>query len=362
MTLPTSELRALTDPTPLTTLSSAPLSGLKVVELHAIGPVPFAGRLLQVLGAHVSRVSPPNDPGLGVAMDERFDLLNAGKKAIKYDLKSSQGLSQTLALISDADVLLEGFRPGVLERLQLAPATLLKLNPKLVIGRLSGWGSQGPLAARAGHDINYLAISGLLQSIGTADAPHPPLNVVADFGGGAMHLVVGVLAMLARRAITQQGGVADTSILAGTIGLTPMFYGMMAGGRWNLKRENNLLDGMLPFYRVYKTSDQKFIAVGALEAKFYKELLEVLNLSASVDAALQYKPASWAATTALFAQTIALKPRDEWAELSANKDACLSPVLDFSEAAQYAHNQANQLYSDSGGITQPCNIIDFKTL
>ena len=359
---PAIALRMTIQPTDLRTLASAPLAGLKVIELHAIGPVPFAGRLLQTLGAHVSRVSPLSDPGLGVAMEERFDLLNAGKTAIKCDLKSAEGLAQTLELIGHADVLLEGFRPGVLERLQLAPATLLNLNPKLVIGRLSGWGTQGPLAARAGHDINYLAISGLLQSIGTAGAPHPPLNVVADFGGGAMHLVVGVLAMMARRAITGQGGVADTSILAGTIGLTPMFYGLLANGRWNLERENNLLDGMLPFYRVYKTSDDKFVAVGALEAKFYRELLEVLNLSSQIDAAVQYKPSSWASTTALFSQTIASKTRDQWAQLALAKDACLSPVLNFSEASDYAHNQANQWHIVSSDLTEPSNIITFKAL
>ena len=168
--------------------------------------------------------------------------------------------------------------------------------------------------------------------------------------------------MMARRAITGQGGVADTSILAGTIGLTPMFYGLLANGRWNLERENNLLDGMLPFYRVYKTSDDKFVAVGALEAKFYRELLEVLNLSSQIDAAVQYKPSSWASTTALFSQTIASKTRDQWAQLALAKDACLSPVLNFSEASDYAHNQANQWHIVSSDLTEPSNIITFKAL
>jgi alpha-methylacyl-CoA racemase len=342
------------------TLIGKPLDGLKVIELHAIGPVPFAGRLLRDLGAQVTRISPPNDPGLGVAMNKNFDFLNIDKSVIKLDLKDTADYEQLTTHLATADVLLEGFRPGVLERLNLAPDTLLARFPKLVIGRLSGWGSEGELAARAGHDINYLAMSGLLNAIGKADSPHPPINVVADFGGGAMHLVVGVLALLARRGITQKGGIAQTSILAGTVGLTPMFYGLLASGVWNLQRENNLLDGKLPFYCVYPTRDQKFVAVGALEAKFYAELLKLTGLAETLELRHQYKPSTWQATKETFAQVFASKTRDEWAQLALHMDACVSPVLDFLEAAAHPHNRANQLHQQRDGHTDSGRVIAFN--
>jgi alpha-methylacyl-CoA racemase len=341
------------------TISEKPLNGLKVIELHAIGPVPFAGRLLQDLGAEVVRISPPNDPGLGVTMEKKFDFLNIGKQVIKLDLKNTQDHAQLMSHLGSADVLLEGFRPGVLERLNLVPDTLMKRFPKLVLGRLSGWGSEGALAARAGHDINYLAMSGLLNAIGKADSPHPPINVVSDFGGGAMHLVVGVLALLARRGISQKGGVAQTSILAGTVGLTPMFYGLLASGVWNLQRENNLLDGKLPFYCVYPTLDKKFVAVGALESKFYAELLTLTGLSETLDIKHQYKASTWPTTKQMFANAFASKTRDEWAKLALHTDACVSPVLDFVEAAANPHNQANQLHQTRDEHTDAGNVITF---
>lgn len=334
------------------TSNQLPLSGLEVIELHAIGPVPFAGFVLQNLGATITRVSPPNDPGLGVTMKPEFDYLNRAKNSLLIDLKTPEGRADLFLKLADADVLLEGFRPGVLERLGLDPHVLLKQFPKLVIGRLSGWGSHGPLAPRAGHDINYLALTGALLAIGKRDQPVPPLNLVADFGGGAMHLVVGVLANLVKRSIgpTAQGGIVETSIVAGTHGLMPMFHGMVAGGLHNLQREANLLDGAMPFYRVYKTADnaqghEQFIAVGALEPKFYAELLKVLNLSDQLTVQNQYNPKSWAQTVQIFAQTIAQKSRDYWEAQAEGVDCCLSPVLSFSEAQLHPHNQANNWHS-----------------
>ncbi len=338
--------------------AAPPLAGLAVVELHAIGPVPFAGMVLRQLGARVTRVSPPDDPGLGVAMRPEYDLLNVDKETRLIDLKDPAGRERLLALLAEADVLLEGFRPGVLERLGLAPAELLARHPRLVIGRLSGWGTQGPLAARAGHDINYLAIAGVLHAIGTREEPIVPLNLVADFGGGAMHLLLGVLARLVQRSVNGAGGVVETSILAGTVGLTPMFYGLIAGGIWNLRRENNLLDGALPFYRVYRCADERFVAVGALEPKFYAALLEVLGLSGEIDRQSQYDPASWAATTARIAARLAERSRDEWAQAAAASDCCLSPVLDFAEAARHPHNLANGLFRDEP-FAQPGRTIGF---
>ena len=331
-----------------------PLTGLQVLELHAIGPVPFAGMLLQTLGASVTRISPPNDPGLGVSIPPQFDLLNVGKTVCAIDLKSAQGKDGLALQLRDCDVLLEGFRPGVLERLGLAPEHLLAQHPHLVIGRLSGWGDQGQLAQRAGHDINYLALSGALLAMGTADQPIPPLNLVADFGGGAMHLLVGVLAKLVQRGISpdRAGGVVTTSILAGTHGLMPMFHGLVAAGMHSMQRANNLLDGGAPFYTVYRAQCGGFIAVGALEPKFYARLITAMGLSDYVQLKDQYKASTWPALHALLAQTFLQKSRDEWATLCAQSDCCLSPVLNMTEAAAHPQNQAN------GWFTQPVNETD----
>ncbi|MBW7923391.1 MAG: CoA transferase [Burkholderiaceae bacterium] len=338
--------------------SKLPLAGLRVVELHAIGPVPFAGQLLRSLGARIVRVSPPTDPGLGVRVPPQYDLLNIGKEERLLDLKDGAGIDALHVELADADVLLEGFRPGVLERLRLAPSALLDAHPRLVVGRLSGWGSRGRLAARAGHDINYLARAGVLAAIGPREQPVIPLNLVADFGGGAMHLLVGVLAKLVQRSITQRGGVAETSILAGTVGLTPMFYGLLAGSVWNLQRAHNLLDGAMPFYRIYRCADDRFVAVGPLEPKFYRELLDVTGLLGEIDPKDQYRPQTWPATTAKFEQRFATRTRDEWARIADDRDACLAPVLDFAEAARDEHNLANGLYR-AKPFAQPDRTIRF---
>ncbi len=323
-----------------------PLAGLRVLELHAIGPVPFAGMCLRMLGAHVTRISPPRDPGLGIALPPAFDLLNRGKTVRSLDLKQPGDGEAMAAALATADVLLEGFRPGVLERLGLAPKLLLSRHPRLVIGRLSGWGDAGPLAARAGHDINYLALTGVLAAVGTAQQPMPPLNLVADFGGGAMHLLVGVLARLVRRGMDGQGGVVTTSIAAGTVGLTPMFHGLLAAGRWHLQREANLLDGGAPFYRTYRCADGRFVAVGALEGKFYRELLEVAGLAGQLDPADQYRQDCWPAAAAAFSRRFAERSRDDWALAAADRDCCLTPVLDFLEAAAHPHVLANRWFKD----------------
>lgn len=338
---------ATADPTDL------PLAGLSVIELQAIGPVPFAGLVLRQLGAQVTRVVAPVDPGRGIELDPRFDLLNAGKTEQVLDLKTGPGRDALAAALANADVLIEGFRPGVLERLGFAPAALLARHPRLVIGRLSGWGDRGSLAPTAGHDINYLALAGVLDCCGPADRPIPPMNLVADFGGGAMYLVTGVLARLVRRGLSGQGGLVTTSILAGTVGLTPFIHGLLAAGRWQTGREANLLDGHAPFYRTYACADGRFIAVGALEAKFYRQLLEVTGLAGQVDAARQYDEAGWPALTALFAARFAERSRDDWARVAAGTDACLSPVLDLTEATRHPHNLANDWYDEAPGFAAP---------
>ena len=326
--------------------AAGPLAGLTVVEMHAIGPVPFAGQLLRGLGAEVQRLSPPSDPGLGIGMDARFDVSNHGKQPVAIDLKDPEGLARARALIDAADVLLEGFRPGVMERLGLAPAAMLASNPRLVIGRLSGWGAQGPLAQRAGHDINYLAMSGLLNAIGTGETPVPPLNVVGDYGGGAMLLTVGVLAQLVRRGIDGRGGVVESSILAGAVQLSPIFDGLIAAGAWTLERASNLLDGGAPYYRCYPTSDGRRVAVGAIEPKFYAQLLALTGLEGTLDPRRQNDRTAWAENAAALASRFATRTRDDWAAAAAGTDACVSPVLDFLEAAAHPHNRANALYRD----------------
>lgn len=333
--------------------STLPLAGLSVIELQAIGPVPFAGMLLRQLGASVTRVVAPTDPGRGIGFDPRFDLLNADKWEQIIDLKDAAGRNALVATLDKADVLIEGFRPGVLERLGLAPADLLARQPRLVIGRLSGWGDRGPLAPTAGHDINYLAIAGLLDCCGPAERPIPPMNLVADFGGGAMYLVTGVLARLVRRGIDGRGGLVDTSILAGTVGLSPMVYSLLAAGRWQIGREANLLDGHAPFYRTYACADGRFVAIGPLEAKFYRALLDLLGLAGTVNPATQYDESTWPELTRQFAARFAERTRDQWAEAAASTDACVSPVLDLIEASRHPHNLANGWHSNAPGFPAP---------
>lgn len=343
---------------PLTEPAAGPLAGLTIVEMHAIGPVPFAGQLLRSLGADVMRISPPADPGLGVNMNASFDVSNAGKRPVPLDLKQPADLARARELIDRADVLLEGFRPGVMERLGLAPADLLARNPRLVVGRLSGWGSKGVLADRAGHDINYLAMSGLLNAIGPGDMPVPPLNVVGDYGGGAMHLAVGVLAQLVRRGVDGRGGVVESSILAGSVGLSPIFYGLLAAGAWKIGREANLLDGGAPYYRVYRTSDGRFMSVGAIEPKFYLQLLKLTGLEGVLDPRRQNDRSTWPETARVFAERFAQRTRDEWARDAEPLDACVAPVLDFLEAAAHPHNRANGLHADEP-FPQPARTISF---
>ena len=321
-----------------------PLAGLSVIELDAIGPVPFAGMRLAELGARVVRVLPPTDRAVGLALDAEADLLNWNKPVRRIDLKGDGGLEALHALLGDADVLLEGFRPGTLERLGLAPEDLLDRHPRLVVGRLSGFGDAGPLARRAGHDINYLALSGALAAVGPAERPVVPLNLVADFGGGAMSLVMAVLALLVRRGIDGRGGLATTSILAGALGLTPMFHGLVAAGRWQVAtREANALDGGLPFYRVYGTRDGRFVAVGALERSFFVALLELLGLEHVIDPARQYDPDTWGSMTIMLRTAFATRERDEWAALAEGVDCCLSPVLDLVEALEHPQARDNGL-------------------
>jgi len=329
--------------------SSLPLAGLRVIELHAIGPVPFIGMQLVRLGASVLRISPPFDPEIGIAPGQLPDPLHHNKRCQRLDLKKSADRQQLLSQLADTDVLLEGFRPGVLERLVSEIQPLQHRHPALVIGRLSGFGRRGPYAHLAGHDINYLALSGVLHAIGSPDKPSIPLNLIADFGGGAMHLLVGVLAALIRRSITGKGAVVDTSILAGTHGLTPMIHGMLADNAWHDARYSNLLDGGAPFYSVYRTRDDQHVAVGALEAKFYSNLVSALHLSDQLQQDKQYDQSTWPQQRECLSRAFAEHPREHWDAISQQVDCCLTPVLNWHEAVKYEHNVANAWF-DNGPV------------
>lgn len=338
----------------------SPLQGLRVVELQAMGPVPFVGMLLANLGTTVTRVMSPAKgalfqfPGKG-----RNDLVNRCKDVVAIDLKSPAGVGELHALLDEADVLLDGFRPGVLERLGLGPDGLLASHPRLLVGRLSGWGKQGPLSERSGHDINYLALSGVLHSVGTSEQPVPPLNLVADYGGGAMHLLVGLLAGLVRRSITGRGGLAESSILAGTVGLTPTFHGLIADGIWKIQREANWLDGGAPFYRAYRTRDGRHVAVGALEPKFFSNLLDVLGLSGHFGQEDQYDEAQWGAMQQAFADGFCSRTMQEWERICQPIDCCVTPVLTFAEAARHPQNVANGLFGQDQELAP---ITPFRTM
>lgn len=335
-------------------MADGPLHGITVIEMAAIGPVPFAGMVLADLGAEVIRLDRCEPSGLGIGNAPKFDVPGRGKKSVALDLKAPSGIAAARRLIASADILLEGFRPGVMERLGLGPEACLADNPRLVFGRISGWGSAGPMAAMAGHDLNYLGLSGALAAMGPEDMPPPvPLNLIGDFGGGAMMLALGVVAAALEARGSGKGQVVETSIAAGALALTPMLYGLLAGGRWTNARSDNLLDGGAPFYRCYECQDGRHVAVGAIEPKFYQRLVEGLGLADTVKLARQYDKASWADTASIFARTFLTAPRHYWAQHFDGTDGCVTPVLDWIEAPTHPQHQALKSFTQLGGVTQP---------
>ncbi|PID36340.1 MAG: CoA transferase [Rhodobacterales bacterium] len=322
-----------------------PLKGLKVVEIAGLGPTPFAAMWLADMGAEVVRIE---RPGLKPLFPQNPDFLNRGRGFAALDLKTPADRDIAARLIARADLLIEGMRPGVMERLGLGPDEMLAANPKLIYGRMTGWGQTGPLAPSAGHDINYISITGALHAIGS-DAPVPPLNLVGDFGGGAMYLVAGLLAALHHAGKTGEGQVVDCAISDGTAHLSAMIYSLYGSGLWADAREANLLDGGAPFYRTYRCACGGYIAVAPLEEKFYQIACEGLGLSDLPDRA---DPANWPALRTMFETAILEKTRDEWTAIFEGTDACISPVLSLSEAPDYAHNRARQSFVALDG-TQP---------
>ena len=331
--------------------AKGPLAGVRVVEMDAIGPVPLAAMVLADLGAEVVRVARP--PGSGQAWDDTGGaVLNRNRAHVYLDLKAAEQRDQALALIARADAVIEGFRPGVMERLGLGPEVCLERHPRLVYARMTGWGQSGPRAARAGHDLNYVALTGALNAMGAADQPPmPPLNLVGDYGGGAMFAVVGVLAALTQARASGVGQVVDVAMTDGAAVLSSLFYGLAASGLWSDRRGGNLLDGSKPFYRCYECADGRYVAVGALEPAFFAQLLAGLGLEA--DRFPQLDPSGWAAMTDAFAEVFATRSRDDWAAVFAGTDACVTPVLAFGEAPSDPHNAARQTFVSVDGVVQP---------
>lgn len=332
-----------------------PLAGVRVIELSGIGPGPFCGMMLADLGADVVRVHRVGDRS---AVNP---VLDRGRRSIAVDLKAACGVELVRELVGGADILIEGFRPGVLERLGLGPDVLLGDNPALVVGRMTGFGQDGPFSGRAGHDINYIAMSGVLASVGRKDAPPtPPLNLVGDFGGGGMLLTVGVVSAVLSARETGHGQVVDTAMVEGSAALMAMMYGYHARGEWGLARGEQIFDSGAPFYDSYACSDNRYVAVGAIEPQFFAELVTRLGLSDQIDPAHQRDRATWARQRDLFTAAFAASPRAHWEAVFADVDACVTPVLDMDEAPQHPHNRARRAFVEVDGVTQAAPVPRFS--
>ena len=329
------------------TAAQGPLKGIKVLEFASIGPVPFCGMLLSDLGADVVRIDRK-----GGRRDTRYEVTNRGRRSIALDLKTPQAVETCLTMMCRADVVFEGFRPGVMERLGLGPDVALARNPKLVYGRMTGWGQFGPLAMAAGHDINYIALSGALHAIGLDDKPVPPLKLVGDFGGGALYLAFGMMAALVHARATGQGQVVDAATTDGAASLMAMVYGLKAASLWTDQRRANLLDGGAHMYDTYRCSDGKWVAIGSLEPQFYALLLEKAGLS---DPAFtnQMDRGRWPDLKSKLASVIVSRSRDEWCAVMEGTDVCFAPVLSLEEAPRHPHNLARETFVTIEDVVQP---------
>jgi alpha-methylacyl-CoA racemase len=331
-----------------------PLSGYRIIEMAGIGPAPFAAMLLADMGAEVIRVDRREVVDLGLpGRAVKFDVLHRGRRSIAVDAKSQAGREVVKRLAAKADAIIEGFRPGVMERLGLGPDTLLALNPRLVFGRMTGFGQDGPLADAAGHDIDYIALAGVLHAIGRkGEAPVPPLNLVGDFGGGGMFLAFGVVCALLEAQRSGKGQVVDAAMVDGSATLMALMLGMYAQGLWKDERGVNVLDTGAPWYDTYQTKDGKWLAVGAIERRFYEAFVERLGLSLA-ELPKQHDRAGWPELKRRFAETIAAKTRDEWETIFAGSDACVAPVLALGEVASHPHNAARGTFVTRDGVLQP---------
>jgi alpha-methylacyl-CoA racemase len=328
-------------------MGKGPLSGLKVLEFAGIGPGPFCGMLLSDLGADVVRIDRK-----GSGRSSPADITARGRRSVALDLKQRAAVETCLKLMESADAVFEGFRPGVMERLGLGPDVALQRNPKLVYGRMTGWGQTGPYAKAAGHDMNYIAITGALHAIGTDDKPVPPLNLVGDFGGGALYLAFGLLAGVIQARESGRGQVIDCAMSDGAASLMAMFYGFKAMGLWQDQRRSNLLDGGAHFYDTYQCADGKWVSIGSIEPQFYALLLEKTGID-DPEFANQMSRDHWPSLREKLAAVIATKTQGEWCELMEATDVCFAPVLTLDEAPRHPHNQARRTFVEIAGVTQP---------
>ncbi|WP_194726301.1 CaiB/BaiF CoA transferase family protein [Noviherbaspirillum malthae] len=330
-----------------------PLFGMKILELAGIGPSPLAAMLLADLGATVVRIDRPAESGLGIERPPKYNFSLRNRKSIALDLKSEAGRDLVLRLVEEADGLIEGFRPGVMEKLSLGPDICLARNPRLVYGRMTGWGQEGPLAKSAGHDLNYIAVTGVLDMIGRdGQPPTPPLNLVGDFGGGALYLAFGMLAAFIESKQSGNGQVVDAAIVDGVLSLALPLLGLHAAGQWNDSRGNNILDSGAYFYEVYKCADEKWISVAAIEKKFHDLLLQMLGLDAS-QYGDRFDRQNWNERKRLLADRFMTKTRDEWCTLFGDADVCVAPVLAIAEVAHHPHMKSREAFVEIDGIPQP---------
>ncbi len=328
--------------------ASGPLAGLRVVEFAGIGPGPFACMLLSDMGADVVTIDRP-----GKKLGDRHNIVGRGRSVVLADLKDTAARDDVLALLAQADVLVEGFRPGVMERLGLGPDAVAARNPRLVYGRITGWGQTGPLAQAAGHDINYIALTGALHAIGPKDGPpSPPLNLVGDYAGGSLYLVSGILAALHERQRSGRGQVVDAAITDGAISMMSTFATMALRGSFVEQRGSNLLDGGAPYYGSYRTADGEYVSIGPIEPQFFAELCERIGVAEALRGA-QGDRSAWPALRAEFERLFATRTQADWCTLLEGSDACFAPVLPLSQARQHAHNQAREAFVDVGGVVQP---------
>ncbi len=326
--------------------ATGPLKGIRIVELAGIGPGPFACMILADMGAEVVTLDRSGaKKNLSLASGR-------GRKVIELDLKNKAAVAQALDLLACADALVEGFRPGVMERLGLGPDVVLARNPRLVYGRMTGWGQSGPLAHAAGHDINYISLTGALAAIGSRDKPAPPLNLVGDFGGGALYLVVGVLAALLEAGGSGKGQIVDAAMCDGAASLMSMFFDLTAMGRWREERDSNLLDGGAHFYGVYECKDGKFVSIGSIEPQFYALLRKLADLT-DADYDAQMEARGWPSLKAKLNEVFKSKTRDEWCAIMEGSDVCFAPVLTMSEATRHPHMVAREVFVKRHGVTQP---------
>jgi len=330
-----------------------PLAGFRIIEMAALGPVPFCGMMLADLGAEVIRIERANAPPPVEAFEPQFDIMGRGRRSIALDLKNPEGVEIVLKLAATADALMEGMRPGAMERLGLGPQECLERNPRLIYGRMTGWGQSGPLAQRAGHDINYISLNGVLHAIGSRNGPPvPPINLVGDYGGGSMFLMVGLLAALLEARSSGKGQVIDAAMLEGSSYLMSTIHMFKGAGLWRSERSSNLLDGGAPFYSVYETMDGGYMSVGAIEPKFYGEFLAGLGLDIA-DLPKPQDPRNWEDLRTLFAETFGTKTRAEWTDIFARRDACVTPVLSIEESFEHEHNRKRDSFLEIDEVRRP---------